>query len=188
MKDGMRSEHGVVILFTLWALVGLILMVQVTLTRSLTDLQATNRFLASQQALHLAEGRVDDVLKRLADNPGLATGSGPVPCPAGPAHGLGEELSCTITPPTAGLGDISVQWASPKAAAPLATQQVTATVQFGNSKPFQWAAFGDVGVTLTSDAGRVDYYNSNEGPYVWPPPDTGGGCFQGAVSTWIGIR
>lgn len=61
-----RSQEGFLLVTTMLVTGGLLMLVAVSLSRSTTELMATNRFVAMQQAFHVAEAGVDAAIAEFA--------------------------------------------------------------------------------------------------------------------------
>lgn len=62
MRQRPRPSEGFLLITSLFVITGLISLVSIGLTRSITDMQVTNRLVAGTQAFHAAEAGIDGYL------------------------------------------------------------------------------------------------------------------------------
>ncbi|MBI2495975.1 MAG: hypothetical protein HYW10_05370 [Candidatus Omnitrophica bacterium] len=176
-------QRGFLLITGLLITSGLILLTTGSLVRSQVEWTAASRFLAQQQALYLAEGRMEQVVAAFALSPNLAQGT---TCPSG-VETAGGTTSCTLTPLQLyvnGPGGLTTQPVQilvtatvPNALTPLGRQSLEAVVEVPSTPLFQWAAYGGAAVTLMSswfisNGIIVDSYDSSRGPYDPLAPKT----------------
>jgi hypothetical protein len=168
------GEEGFIFLSGLALASSLLIFLSIGAIRSVTELSASERFLAKQRAFYLAEGRLDEALVQLAADPS-ATGN--CATAADPAYGTS---ACLITDPGDGTRVITATGTV------LGVQQnLQAVVEpQGGVSPFQWALFGDQLVSIWGNWAEeyentvVDSYDSTGAP---------GGENQATVQTNNGL-
>jgi hypothetical protein len=158
MRRG-SNEQGFIFLSGLALASSLLIFLSIGAIRSVTELSASERFLAKQRAFYLAEGRLDEALVQLAADPS-ATGN--CATAADPAYGTS---ACLITDPGDGTRVITATGTV------LGVQQnLQAVVEpQGGVSPFQWAIYGGNGMHLRGQLmsptrSIIDSYDSTGAP------------------------
>ena len=175
-----QRQGGFILITAALIVAGLLTLTQVGMTRSLVDLSAANRFIAKQQAFHLAEAGIDRSLRE------LKKASGPFPSPWVSAN---SDTACG-TPPCYRLIDGNLTVLVSDADGPLATvtstgntstpQTLEVIAEIPQGRAFQQAVFGKTEVRLRG--GFVDSYDSTLGAYT-PAPAVGNRGQDGDVRT-----
>jgi hypothetical protein len=179
------------LLTALIALVSAVTLSAVGLRRSLTELVAAEWFVASQQALHLAEAGVDEAIAEfttggadLATTFSQAEGwvdQGNSACGAGEI--CTSNLNLLAGTATVRISDVAADEVTITVTGEVsgARQNVEAVVDVSRPWVFQQPVFGEMAIDLDQGV-LVDSYDSTRGPYT-PAPETGNRFANGDLRT-----
>ncbi len=159
-----RSNRGFIWLITLWVLIPLVMLVQISLSRSAHEIRLTQRSVDRLQAFHRAEGVLDDTLYRLAQN---LTPSCADPPPFGGSLASGTNTSSCVVADVSGNKQITVDGYWPNFASgnfSARRRLVVNAKRTPPANPIPYAAFGATRVGLDSSV-LVDSYDSSLGGY-----------------------
>ncbi len=162
------NRRGFLLILGMFLMTGMLTVTVVGLRRSLTDLSASNRYVSSHQALHLAETGVDQALRWLNDptNASSVTPTNPYTCPGACVPGFAAGTSTTYTITTTG-GTQRIITAIGRVTGPRSnvTRRVEVVARVFPSPAIPWAAYGEGQVVLAGES-HVDSYDSTVAPYV----------------------
>ena len=181
-----KKQRGFLFILSLFALTGLLTLTVVGLGRSLTETSAATRFVAKQQAFHLADAGVDEAVWEFEHSSGnFLDGEGwtsisLTPCSASPVCPNGT-CRQKILPLTEGSGTTCATVTVMDVAGPTSTilatglasgiqQTIEARFAQRNPGPVPFM-FARNGINLGANV-RVDSYDSTQGLYTPAPATT----------------
>lgn len=151
------TDRGFLLLLSLFVLTGLAAIINVGLTRTMTEQLAARQDVATSQAFHLAEAGVDEALRQLNAVPALSL---PFDCPA--VSGL--TLTCHIEDRGNNLARITAE-----GLASGTRETLEVVVEVPKLSNFQWPLFANDWMQITGWSGpnlaRIDSYDSRLGAY-----------------------